>query len=157
MQHTAGWRLPNCLRQSANLSVETALISSCLVLVDQTLASHVIKNRYSFFERSFCSVFVTGSNSCENALYHGAHHRALAGVTLTRFFGLADAFVSSVVVHPTDPRQVVVSTDQQGLFHSSDRGRTWKETLGRRLDSCNQGTWVAWHFPLPNCWSWSDV
>lgn len=80
------------LTHSANLCVETALVASSLVLVNKALASHVIKNRRCFFKRSFGSAFVSSSDCCENALNHSTHHRALARVALTRFFGLANAF-----------------------------------------------------------------
>ncbi len=80
------------LAQCANLSIETALVTRSLVLVDQTLAGHMIKNWSCFFQRSVSSTFIARSDSCENTLYHCAHHRALACVALSRFFGLANAF-----------------------------------------------------------------
>ena len=80
------------LTQCAHLRTETAFITSCLVLVDQALSSHMIQNWSRFLQRCFCSAFVTGCNCSENTLHHSAHHRALACVTLTRFFGLANAF-----------------------------------------------------------------
>lgn len=78
--------------QCTDLAVETALITSCLVLVNQTLASHMIKNGNSFFKSSFSSGFITSCNSCEHALDHRSHHRALARVALTGFFSLTNAF-----------------------------------------------------------------
>lgn len=80
------------LTQSANLRVETALISSSFVFVNQTLSSHVIQYWSCFFQRRFCRTFITRSDSRKDTLYHSAHHRALACVALTRFFGLANAF-----------------------------------------------------------------
>lgn len=91
-----GWpynrNYPGQLAQRTNLCIKTAFITSCLVLVDQTLAGHMIKNRNSFLVRTFRSALVATCNGRKDTLNHGAHHRALAGVTLTRFFGLANAF-----------------------------------------------------------------
>lgn len=80
------------LRQSANLTIETAFVSSSLILVDQALSSHVIQHGSSFFQSGFRIGFITSSDGCEYSLYHRAHHRALARVALSRFFGLANAF-----------------------------------------------------------------
>lgn len=80
------------LAQSSNLRIESALVSSSLVLVDQTLSSHMIKYRNGILVRSFCCAFVAGGDSRKNTLYHCAHHGALAGITLARFFGLTHAF-----------------------------------------------------------------
>ena len=80
------------LTQSANLCVKTALVSSCFIFVNQTLASHVIQYWSCFFQRRFCRAFITSGDSSKYTLYHSAHHRALACVALTRFFGLANAF-----------------------------------------------------------------
>lgn len=80
------------LTQSTNLCVETALVSSSFVFVNQTLTSHVIQYWSCFFQRSFCRAFIARGDSRKNTLYHSAHHRALACVALTRFFGLANAF-----------------------------------------------------------------
>ena len=49
------------LRQRTYLSVETALVTSCLVFVNQAFSSHVIQNRHSFFIRCFGRAFITGS------------------------------------------------------------------------------------------------
>jgi len=75
----------------ANLTVETALVTSGLVLVDQALTSHVIENRYSVLERCFSSRFVTFGNCGEHTLDLGAHHRTLAGIALTAFLGLTNS------------------------------------------------------------------
>lgn len=80
------------LTQSTNLTVKTALVTGSLVFVDQTFTGHVIENRHCFFICSLSSAFVTAGDSCKYTLYHGAHHGSMAGVALTGFFGLANAF-----------------------------------------------------------------
>ena len=77
--------------QRANLRIEPALVSSSLILVDQTLASHVVKHRNHFLVGCLGGSLVATCDGRKHPLNHGAHHRALAGVTLTRFFGLANA------------------------------------------------------------------
>lgn len=83
---------PWALAQCANLCVETTLISGCLVLVNQAFSRHVIKYRDCVLVGCFRSTLVTACDGSENTLNHGAHHGAMAGITLTRFFGLANAF-----------------------------------------------------------------
>lgn len=80
------------LAQCSDLSVESAFVPCCLVLVNKALASHVIKYRNCVLVGCFSSTLVTTCNGRKHTLYHGAHHRALACVALTRFFGLAYAF-----------------------------------------------------------------
>ena len=80
--------------ESANLSVETALVTSSLVLMNQALTSHMIENGYRFFQSRLSRGFVAIFNGFENALYLRAHHRALAGVALASGFRLPGAFSS---------------------------------------------------------------
>ena len=80
------------LTQCANLAVESAFVTSCLVFVDQAFAGHVIQYRRCLFQGSFSSAFIPSSDRCEYALYHRTHHGALARITLTGFFSLTHAF-----------------------------------------------------------------
>lgn len=80
------------LAECANLRVETTFVTSCLVLVNKAFTCHMVKYGYGFFVSGLCGAFIATGNRCKNTLYHSAHHGALAGITLTRFFCLANAF-----------------------------------------------------------------
>lgn len=80
------------LAQRSNLSIKAAFVSGCLVLVNKTLASHVVKYWHCFFVSSIGCTLVTTGNGSENSLYHGTHHGSLARIELAGFFCLANAF-----------------------------------------------------------------
>jgi hypothetical protein len=80
--------------QRLDLRVQTALMASSLVLVDQALIRRTVYNRYGLFE-SFGRDFLIPSADCRNhALDLGAHGTLTGCVVLTMLFRLFCTFAS---------------------------------------------------------------
>lgn len=79
--------------QGANLSVQTALISRCLVLVYQAFSGHGIEYRNRGGVGVRRGSFVTRVYRCDNTLNMSTHHRTHAGVAGTSCFRLTSTFL----------------------------------------------------------------
>ena len=78
--------------QGANLSVQTALVTRCLVLVYQAFSGHGIEYRNRGGVGVRRGSFVTRVNRCDNTLNMSTHHRTHAGVAGTSCFRLTSTF-----------------------------------------------------------------
>lgn len=76
----------------SNLSVQTALVTRCFVLVYQAFSGHRIKNRYCRRVGFRRGTLITGVDRCNYTFNMSSHHRAHTCVAGTSCFRLTSTF-----------------------------------------------------------------
>ena len=83
---------PPCLLHGLDMPIQTALVPSCLVLVDHALTRHVVNHGHGSIIGQNRVVFFATGNCLDYVFDVRAKHGTLTGITLAVRFRLTSAF-----------------------------------------------------------------